>query len=291
MAYCSACEDLKDYAPDFLINGVTDKTCNSLRKNTGVNSDLKVLHKNCEDLNDILNCLIGAHADVLPSVDICELKKWLTDLMENIKTFDKAMLCSHCGQWEEIEKIKTDIKNIRKWLEGLSGVYTWLTRGIDYELEFYNGYYTTANDVHIGVVDTGSMVMVRAYGFPANGTILYNDNLQGTDMRHSQTLEQKPLSRIYSIKFLGNYAYLNNYNLQADETTPTGVWNLSPSTFTNRASWAGVITPNASTGPHPIVMTITSYADGWNSTWAVYEENPLIAHHINHTVNFELLKP
>jgi len=117
MGYCKSCEDLKGYAASFLIHGVTDEVCASLRKNTGLNPDLKVLHKNCEDLNDTLNCLLGTLREKLRTVNVCDIKKFVDEMMNNQFAFDKAMLCSHCGQWDEIERLWAEIKRIWNEIE------------------------------------------------------------------------------------------------------------------------------------------------------------------------------
>ncbi|UYY07049.1 hypothetical protein OLM08_01400 [Enterococcus faecalis] len=54
--YCSPCIKLKKQNPDFWQNGITDKACNSLKENTGLDS--KNGHKDCEDLHDMNDCLL-----------------------------------------------------------------------------------------------------------------------------------------------------------------------------------------------------------------------------------------
>ncbi len=115
--YCEACGSLKEYAPNFVLNGITDSECKSLGQNKGLNSALSVLHNNCQDLNDMLDCLIGAHQDKLPSYDVCDWKEYINELMSNLYNMEKAMICSECGQWTEIEKLWAEIDRIWKELE------------------------------------------------------------------------------------------------------------------------------------------------------------------------------
>ncbi|WP_086350261.1 hypothetical protein [Candidatus Enterococcus clewellii] len=126
--YCSACEDLKGYAPDFMLKGITDKECKSLQNNTGLNPDLNVLHTNCEDLNDMLDCLIGGLQEDLPAYDICDLKKFIEEFINNQMIMNKALICSDCGQWTAIDqltdaliKIINKLKEIGVWEGGLEG--------------------------------------------------------------------------------------------------------------------------------------------------------------------------
>ncbi|MBL1227963.1 hypothetical protein IW492_01805 [Enterococcus sp. BWB1-3] len=102
--YCLACENLKEYAPNFVVNGITEKECSSLHNNMGLNPELAVLHENCEDLNDMLDCLIGALQEKLPSYDVCDWKEYTDELMSNIYNLQKAIICSECGLWEALEQ-------------------------------------------------------------------------------------------------------------------------------------------------------------------------------------------
>ena len=104
--YCSACENLKEYATNFVVNGITDKECGSLKNDTGLNPELAVLHNSCEDLNDLLNCLIGAQQDKLPAFDVCDWKEFMNELLSNMYNMQKAMICSECGQWSKIHEIE-----------------------------------------------------------------------------------------------------------------------------------------------------------------------------------------
>lgn len=110
--YCSACEALKEYAPNFVVNGITDKECKSLQNDTGLNPELKVLHNNCEDLNDMLDCLLGSLYDKLPSFDVCDWKKFMDELMPNLLNMQKAMICSECGQWKKIHELEDSINKL-----------------------------------------------------------------------------------------------------------------------------------------------------------------------------------
>ncbi|WP_236674768.1 hypothetical protein [Enterococcus sp. BWR-S5] len=121
---CSACGALKEYAPNFVANGITDKECNSLQKDTGLNPDLAVLHNNCEDLNDLLDCLIGTHQEKLPAADICDWKSYLDDLMSNLKNMHKAMICSDCGQWKMLWELLKRIEDLEKIVIDRDGYVT-----------------------------------------------------------------------------------------------------------------------------------------------------------------------
>ena len=97
--HCTACEELKQNAPNFILNGITERECESLQNDTGLNDQLPVLRNNCEDLNDMLDCLVGALHEKLPTHDVCNIKDFIDELMTNLYNLQKAMICSECGQW------------------------------------------------------------------------------------------------------------------------------------------------------------------------------------------------
>ena len=120
--HCTACEELKRNAPNFILNGITERECESLQNDTGLNNQLSVLRNNCEDLNDMLDCLVGALHETLPAYDVCNIKDYIDQLMTNLYSLQKAMICSKCGQWkmlwehdEQIRLIREEIR--RLWAE------------------------------------------------------------------------------------------------------------------------------------------------------------------------------
>jgi uncharacterized coiled-coil protein SlyX len=115
MSYCESCNDLKTYAANFILNGITNTECNSLGVDTGLNPSLNPKHNNCQDLNDINDCLIGRLKDTLPAADKCDWKSFIKVLLENNYTMNKGLICSDCGQWISIHEINEQIAQI--WIE------------------------------------------------------------------------------------------------------------------------------------------------------------------------------
>lgn len=79
MTDCQACEELKTTSPEFVLHGITDKECKSLQKNTGLNPKLPVLHNNCQDLNNMNDCLLGYLGEELTAVNMCDIKDFIQD--------------------------------------------------------------------------------------------------------------------------------------------------------------------------------------------------------------------
>lgn len=102
---CDSCANLRESAPEFVQNGVTDKVAASLKNNTGLNPSLTVLHNDCEDLNDVNDCLIGRMADEVEAYDVCEWKEFMKKHLSNLYETLKAIIAAICGLWVKVESI------------------------------------------------------------------------------------------------------------------------------------------------------------------------------------------
>ena len=98
---CTACNDLREYAPDFVVNGTSDEVMEHLEKNEGLSGASG--HKNCGDLLDVNDCLIGNMEDELDAYDVCEWKDFMGAFIPNLYETIKAMIASACGQWCAID--------------------------------------------------------------------------------------------------------------------------------------------------------------------------------------------
>lgn len=116
---CSACTDLKTYAPEFSINGVTDNVAASLKNNTGFNPALTVLHENCEDLNDANDCLIGRMGDEIKAYDNCDWKEFMGKFIPNLYEMLKADIMSQCGTITRIENLCDAVQGLYQALRGV----------------------------------------------------------------------------------------------------------------------------------------------------------------------------
>lgn len=107
---CSACTDLKEFAPDFVQNGVTNTVCNSLKNDTGLNPTLTTLHNDCDDLDTANDCLIGMMDKEIEAYDVCDWKEFMHKFIPNIHQLTKAEICAICGLWTTAHDLndKTD---------------------------------------------------------------------------------------------------------------------------------------------------------------------------------------
>lgn len=119
---CKTCEDLQQYSPDFVANGVTDEMCSNLESNTGL---MNKGRENCTDLHNANDCLIGGIAEKATSYNPCDPNKMIEDLAKNTMHVIDMLICSDCGQWNEIKKIWDEIQKIWDAIEelqnGMSG--------------------------------------------------------------------------------------------------------------------------------------------------------------------------
>lgn len=110
MSSCEACERLKELNPDFYINGMSDAICNSLMANKGLTAALG--HDNCEDLHDMVECLIGSMVVKVDMQDFCSWEEFAKELAERLMNMLEALVCSDCGQWINIDDLWEEIRNI-----------------------------------------------------------------------------------------------------------------------------------------------------------------------------------
>lgn len=100
---CTACNDIREYAPEFALNGVTDNVADHLEKDQGLSGARN--HSDCEDLLDVNDCLIGNMVDELDAFDVCDWKDFMAEFIPNLYETIKAMVHSACGQWCAINSL------------------------------------------------------------------------------------------------------------------------------------------------------------------------------------------
>lgn len=116
---CASCERLCDNAPDFVQHGVTDEICASLKNDTGLNPSLSVLHNNCEDFEDMTDCLIGRMDQDIDLYEVCDWQTYMHKLVPNLYNYLKAMVCWLCGISDKINAIIGRIECIKNAVQAL----------------------------------------------------------------------------------------------------------------------------------------------------------------------------
>ncbi len=101
---CSACEDIRETAPNVVINGLGSSECTSLKNNTGLNPSSG--HNDCTDLNNLNDCLVGNMKQEVDEYGVCDWKDFMKKFIPNVWTTLKAMICAICGVWAIIDNLK-----------------------------------------------------------------------------------------------------------------------------------------------------------------------------------------
>lgn len=100
---CAACEDLKVYAHDFLVHGVTDDVANGFYNNTGfIKTDKR---KNCEDLQNANDCLIFGENEKASMYNQCDWQEAYATITNNAGIMYELLIHSDCGQWDQIDAL------------------------------------------------------------------------------------------------------------------------------------------------------------------------------------------
>lgn len=100
---CQACSELREDAPNLVVNGFTATEETSLKNDTGLNPSSG--NNDCTDLNNMNDCLIGNMVDEIDAYDVCDWKDYTKNLVDNIWTVFKGIICAICGLWTRIHKI------------------------------------------------------------------------------------------------------------------------------------------------------------------------------------------
>lgn len=108
---CTACEELKTEVPSLITDGLTSSMCTSIRNDTGLKASSG--NDDCEDLNNLNDCLVGNMETEIDRYDVCEWKPFTQDLISNLHTTLKAMICAICGIWTNIHNLWTYAKSYR----------------------------------------------------------------------------------------------------------------------------------------------------------------------------------
>ena len=86
------------------------------KDNTGLMNNGR---ENCTDLHNANDCLIGGIAEKATSYNPCDPNKMIEDLAKNTMHVIDMLICSDCGQWNEIKKIWDEIQKIWDAIEEL----------------------------------------------------------------------------------------------------------------------------------------------------------------------------
>ena len=106
---CSSCEQLREDAPNFVVNGLGSTEETSLMNNTGLNPSSG--NDDCEDLNAMNDCLVKNMETEIDSYNVCSWKEYMKALVGNLWTVNKGIISAICGLWTNIKNLRDAIKS------------------------------------------------------------------------------------------------------------------------------------------------------------------------------------
>lgn len=109
---CESCETLRQDAPSLICNGLDEDMCLSLQNDTGLSPSSG--NTDCEDLNNLNDCLIGNQEQEVELYSTCDWKDFMKQFIPNLWTTLKAIICSICGIWTHIHDIEDRAEDMCK---------------------------------------------------------------------------------------------------------------------------------------------------------------------------------
>lgn len=100
---CTACQELREEAPEFATSGVTDAVCETLHNDKGF--DAGNGNDDETDLHTANDCLIGRMKDEIRSYDVCDWKEFMKKYIGNDYEVNKGIICALGGIWEAFHKL------------------------------------------------------------------------------------------------------------------------------------------------------------------------------------------
>ena len=132
---CEACSDLRNDAPNVVVNGITDTECASLGNNTGLNPASG--NNDCTDLNNLNDCLVGNMEAEIEAYDVCEWKPFMQRLIPNLWTVLKGIICAICGLWTNVTNLLSRVAKTECFVSNVGKVQNF---AIDEDrIKWFNG--------------------------------------------------------------------------------------------------------------------------------------------------------
>lgn len=154
---CTACEEIRQTSPEFVVNGFTDDMCNSFANDTGLSTTDS--NDDYTDLTNLNDCLVGNMATEIEAYDVCDWKDYMRKFVPNLWTTLKAMICTFKGVWINIHKLWCVVNLLTKGFSMHIGEkrtetsYVVAGKGVSFRIRGDNG--PRESDVNITYVGGG----------------------------------------------------------------------------------------------------------------------------------------
>lgn len=104
---CNACSELRETAPNLVLNGLGEIECTSLKNNTGLSPSGG--HDSCTDLENLNDCLVGSLPNEVKAEDDCDWKSFAKKSLNNVWTVLKGIICTICGMFARISSLECQV--------------------------------------------------------------------------------------------------------------------------------------------------------------------------------------
>ena len=244
---CNACDELRQDAPNLIVNGLGDTECASLKNNTGLNPSNG--NDNCTDLENLNDCLIGNMEAEIDAYDVCDWKEYMRKFVENTWTVLKGIICAVCGVWAQISSILSRLAKVECFVSTIGKVQNFKVD--ESNIKWFNGV-TRRTDTDPDISDP--QITGNAYCGYLTGSIVLPSNFE-TQFPSSSINTHGILLYEYRVK-------LSDYNLKR-------FWPANLQEVANGAGIHAHVTRFTSTSEtRPYAAGDTGYADytvpdGW----------------------------
>lgn len=100
---CEACANLREDAPHFVANGMTNTERTSLKNDTGLNPSNG--NNDCTDLKNMNDCLLGNAQKDVSRYEVCDWKTFMQKYTPNVWSVLDGTIAAICGLWTNIHNL------------------------------------------------------------------------------------------------------------------------------------------------------------------------------------------
>lgn len=107
---------------NFCFTSITDKICENLQNDEGINPSATHSNTDCDDLTALNDLATGSLHNALMMLDLCDVdayKCWLDSLLNWQWNVDKALIYAICGLWKIVhcldEKTQHSVRTVDLW--------------------------------------------------------------------------------------------------------------------------------------------------------------------------------
>ncbi len=109
-------EKIRNGDEDFCFIEITNKICESLQNDEGINPSAAHSNTDCDDLNSLNDLAAAKLHNALMVLDMCdvdEYKCWLDSLLSWQWNVDKGIVCAICGLWTNVHNLWDKVENLQ----------------------------------------------------------------------------------------------------------------------------------------------------------------------------------